>query len=188
MWGTMECGSALAAFLSIIPSVPSFPARNNHQYFEDTSHIIPFPIDTMHHGVRPMGGPFLRLLHSSWMGARRRTDRPDDRRGNSWHGKGVTAMMTPQGAAGKRNYFQRFDSTSANLRLKRAGSARTGLVTVDLQFISSRAAEAVRLSPILRGLSTPISRSARFRAASASRFRSMNKSAARGVSIRGSGD
>ncbi len=79
---------------------------------QDTVHII-LPVDTMHHGVRPMGAFLRSFLLPGWGQAA--TDRPMTGAAFvAW--EGVTAMMTLK-AQQEANYFKSIHS--ANLRLKR---------------------------------------------------------------------
>jgi hypothetical protein len=78
----------------------------------DTAHII-LPIDTMHHGVRPMGAFLRSFVLPGWGQAA--TNRPMTGAAFvAW--EGVAAMMTLK-AQQEANYFKKINS--ANLRLKR---------------------------------------------------------------------
>ncbi len=79
---------------------------------QDTVHII-LPVDTMHHGVRPMGAFLRSFILPGWGQAA--TDRPMTGAAFvAW--EGITAMMTLK-AQQEANYFKSINS--ANLRLKR---------------------------------------------------------------------
>jgi len=97
-------GIAVAVLLTAHP-----PTRLTAQ---DTSHII-LPIDTMHHGVRPMGAFLRSFVLPGWGQAA--TDRPMTGAAFvAW--EGVTVMMTLK-AQQEANYFKAIHS--ANLRHKR---------------------------------------------------------------------
>src|SRR5712692_7298613 len=104
--GLIECGKvvALSITLSNLPT--------GQVSAQDTVHII-LPVDTMHHGVRPMGAFLRSFILPGWGQAA--TDRPMTGAAFvAW--EGITAMMTLK-AQQEANYFKSIHS--ANLRLKR---------------------------------------------------------------------
>jgi hypothetical protein len=99
-------------FVALLAVAAVWAVRPSALAAQDTVHII-LPIDTMHHGVRPMGAFLRSFVLPGWGQAA--TKRPMTGAAFvAW--EGVTAMMTLK-AQQEANYFKAIHS--ANLRLKR---------------------------------------------------------------------